>query len=211
MEKHRSSITHLFESPANQGIVTTHAGFFSNLLTTEHVYFRFSMPAGAKRRRRNGRHEIRRLLVDTITAFGNLIGVGRVREHIELEHRKRKQRVSGRSRERFVLLGGQRRQARERLICGSLQEITFPACIITATWDVLEYNEAFCRFNIIDRLFLDASSRRVHGSFCRVLYARSLGCSNRAPDDGRTRRHCSSFVSGFSLIAICARSGTSKK
>ena len=72
------------------------------------------MPAGAKRRRRNGRHEIRRLFVDTITAFGNLSSVERVRDHIELEHRKRKQRVSGRSRESFVLLGGQRRQAMPR-------------------------------------------------------------------------------------------------
>ena len=59
------------------------------------------------------------------------------------------------------------------LLREAMWALTFPAYIITAAWDVLYCNEAFRRvwavhedelpFNAVERLFLDAAARRMHG------------------------------------------------
>lgn len=54
-----------------------------------------------------------------------------------------------------------------------MQALTFPAYIITSTWDILDYNDAFARvwglaneatpLNAIERLFLHPLARKMHG------------------------------------------------
>lgn len=54
-----------------------------------------------------------------------------------------------------------------------MRALTFPAYIITSTWDVLDHNDAFARvwgiqneatpFNAIERLFLHPLARKMHG------------------------------------------------
>jgi transcriptional regulator with XRE-family HTH domain len=61
----------------------------------------------------------------------------------------------------------------DRLVVATVKAILFPAYVITATWDVLDCNEAFRRvwaveerelpFNAIERLFLDPAARKLHG------------------------------------------------
>jgi transcriptional regulator with XRE-family HTH domain len=61
------------------------------------------------------------------------------------------------------------------LLNETMRALSFPAYIITATWDVLDCNAAFRRlwgideresvpFNAVERLFLHASARKMHGS-----------------------------------------------
>jgi transcriptional regulator with XRE-family HTH domain len=59
------------------------------------------------------------------------------------------------------------------LVLATMQAIAFPAYIVTATWDVVDCNEAFRRvwairereipFNAVARLFLDPAARKMHG------------------------------------------------
>lgn len=60
------------------------------------------------------------------------------------------------------------------LLTETMRAIPFPAYIITATWDVLDCNETFrlvwgigksevLPFNAVERLFLDARARKMHG------------------------------------------------
>jgi transcriptional regulator with XRE-family HTH domain len=59
------------------------------------------------------------------------------------------------------------------LLAETMRALAFPAYIITAAWDVLDCNEPFRRvwgvdeseipFNAIERLFLDARARKMHG------------------------------------------------
>jgi transcriptional regulator with XRE-family HTH domain len=59
------------------------------------------------------------------------------------------------------------------LLRATLKAIRFPAYIITATWDVLDCNEAFRRiwgveaseipFNAVERLFVHPQARKMHG------------------------------------------------
>jgi transcriptional regulator with XRE-family HTH domain len=57
----------------------------------------------------------------------------------------------------------------------TMRALSFPAYIITATWDILDCNAAFRRvwniaesetvpFNAVERLFLHAAARKMHGS-----------------------------------------------
>src|SRR5271165_3438614 len=86
-------------------------------------------------------------------------------------------RLSESEREYLLALAGlsqvtPRPSVPEPLIVATVQSITFPAYIITATWDVVEYNEAFRRvwairederrFNAVDRMFLHAAAREMH-------------------------------------------------
>jgi len=60
------------------------------------------------------------------------------------------------------------------LLKQAIWALTFPAYIITASWEVLDCNEAFRRvwgidkselpFNAVDRLFMEASARKMHGN-----------------------------------------------
>jgi transcriptional regulator with XRE-family HTH domain len=60
------------------------------------------------------------------------------------------------------------------LLTSTLRAIRFPAYIITATWDVLDCNEAFRRvwnvdegevpFNAVERLFMSPAARKIHGA-----------------------------------------------
>jgi transcriptional regulator with XRE-family HTH domain len=87
-------------------------------------------------------------------------------------------RLSESEREYLVALAGQapvadRPAASEPLVVATMQAIAFPAYIITATWDVVACNAAFrrvwaireseVRFNAVERLFLDAETRKMHG------------------------------------------------
>jgi len=87
-------------------------------------------------------------------------------------------RLSESEREYLMALAGlsqitQRPSVPEALIVATVQAITFPAYVITATWDVIECNGAFRRvwaireeerrFNAVDRLFLHSAAREMHG------------------------------------------------
>jgi len=87
-------------------------------------------------------------------------------------------RLSESEREYLLALAGlsqvaQRPSVAEPLIVATLQAIMFPAYIINAKWDIVEYNEAFRRvwairkderhFNAVDRLFLHDETRKMHG------------------------------------------------
>jgi len=87
-------------------------------------------------------------------------------------------RLSESEKEYLLALAGlsqitQRPSVPEPLIVATVQSIAFPAYIITATWDVIEYNAAFRRvwairedeghFNAVDRLFLHPTSQQLHG------------------------------------------------
>jgi transcriptional regulator with XRE-family HTH domain len=61
------------------------------------------------------------------------------------------------------------------LLNETMRALSFPAYIITATWDILDCNVAFRRvwaiaesetvpFNAVERLFMHASARKMHGS-----------------------------------------------
>jgi transcriptional regulator with XRE-family HTH domain len=62
----------------------------------------------------------------------------------------------------------------DALIVETMRAIAFPAYIITAAWDVVACNEAFCRvwdvdgselpFNAIERMFVAAPARAMHGA-----------------------------------------------
>jgi MmyB-like transcription regulator ligand binding domain/Helix-turn-helix domain len=66
-----------------------------------------------------------------------------------------------------------RREEPGPLAVATMQAIAFPAYIITATWDVIDFNQAFRRvweleedeasFNAIARLFIDPRARMMHG------------------------------------------------
>jgi transcriptional regulator with XRE-family HTH domain len=59
------------------------------------------------------------------------------------------------------------------LVADTVRALTFPAYLITASWDILDHNAAFrrvwdirpdeTRFNAVERLFLDPAARRMHG------------------------------------------------
>jgi transcriptional regulator with XRE-family HTH domain len=59
------------------------------------------------------------------------------------------------------------------LVRDTVRALAFPAYLITASWDILDYNEAFRRvwaigahetsFNAIERLFLHDAARQMHG------------------------------------------------
>ncbi|MBD5657229.1 MAG: helix-turn-helix domain-containing protein, partial [Candidatus Eremiobacteraeota bacterium] len=87
-------------------------------------------------------------------------------------------RLSESEREYLLALAGlsqgtQRPLVSQPLIVATLAAIAFPAYIIDAAWDVIEYNEAFRRvwkireheerFNAIDRLFLHEDALKMHG------------------------------------------------
>jgi transcriptional regulator with XRE-family HTH domain len=61
------------------------------------------------------------------------------------------------------------------LLNETMRALSFPAYIITATWDILDCNAAFRRvwdiaeserlpFNAVERLFINASARKMHGA-----------------------------------------------
>ncbi|MGZ3506271.1 MAG: MmyB family transcriptional regulator [Vulcanimicrobiaceae bacterium] len=82
-----------------------------------------------------------------------------------------------------------------------MKALSFPAYIITATWDVIDCNEAFRRvwavgerelpFNAIERLFLEPAARRMHGERLAAnvtpvrspCAAESLRCPQDLPGD----------------------------
>jgi len=59
------------------------------------------------------------------------------------------------------------------LLREAMRALTLPAYLITASWDVVDCNDAFCRvwaiandelpFNAVERLFLDEAARPMHG------------------------------------------------
>jgi transcriptional regulator with XRE-family HTH domain len=88
-------------------------------------------------------------------------------------------RLSVSEREYLLALAGlthiaQRSEMPERLIVATLNAIAFPAYIISPTWEILEYNDAFRRvwgihagevtFNAVERLFLHHETRAMHGA-----------------------------------------------
>ncbi len=64
-------------------------------------------------------------------------------------------------------------QTPDPLVVVTMRAIVFPGYIITATWDIVDCNEAFRRvwgvgeneipYNAIDRLFLEPAARKMHG------------------------------------------------
>lgn len=60
------------------------------------------------------------------------------------------------------------------LVVATIKALAFPAYIISSTWDVIDYNDAFARiwgidagelpFNAVERLFLHPAVRKMHGS-----------------------------------------------
>jgi len=87
-------------------------------------------------------------------------------------------RLSPSERQYLLTLAGRAEETRDvvppdPLVIDTMRALTFPAYIITSTWDVLDYNEAFARvwrianeatpFNAIERLFLHPGARKMHG------------------------------------------------
>jgi transcriptional regulator with XRE-family HTH domain len=110
-------------------------------------------------------------------------------------------RLTDSEREYLLALAGQpqvtaRPSVPQPLIVATLMAITFPAYIINAAWDVIEYNEAFRRvwairdgercFNAVERLFLDAEARKMHGQYLldniRPVLAMLQSSIGRQPD-----------------------------
>jgi transcriptional regulator with XRE-family HTH domain len=87
-------------------------------------------------------------------------------------------RLSESERNYLLTLTGRAPSAHETgepsvLLKETMRALTFPAYIITASWDVLDCNEAFRRvwdigeselpFNAVERLFMKATARKMHG------------------------------------------------
>jgi transcriptional regulator with XRE-family HTH domain len=72
-----------------------------------------------------------------------------------------------------VPVADESRSAPASLLHETMRALTFPAYIITASWDVVDCNDAFRRvwhieshevpFNAVERLFMDPAARRMHG------------------------------------------------
>lgn len=86
--------------------------------------------------------------------------------------------LSPSERDYLLTLGGYGDEPRtaappDPLVIATVHALVFPAYIITSTWDILEYNEAFAcvwdigneatPFNAVERLFTHSRSREMHG------------------------------------------------
>ena len=130
-------------------------------------------------------------------------------------------RLSESEREYLLALAGQpsvvqRPSVPEPLIVATLGAITFPAYIINATWDVIEHNESFRRvwaigngemhFNAVERLFLDARTRKMHGRHLvdniRPVIAMLQSSIGRQPDAATLLRLRDRLVADDELHAI---------
>ena len=113
-------------------------------------------------------------------------------------------RLSESEREYLLALAGlsqvtERPSVSEPLIVATLRAIAFPAYIINATWDILEYNEAFRRvwairhdeehFNAVDRLFLQAETRKMHGPHLTNNPTQRPACAPRPRSRSRRPPH----------------------
>ena len=88
-------------------------------------------------------------------------------------------RLDRSEREYLLALAGQvpvmeRPSTSDPLAFATMRALAFPAYVITATWDVVAGNAAFCRvwsideretpFNAVERLFLHPDARKMHGA-----------------------------------------------